>query len=238
MATGANAIATEREAATKLYYTGTDITDNKCVTKSKVISMGYYQATPLGGYADNQLVKYTDIQPQLTSSAFDNAYINVYCALNLSSSIINSYPKSSIYVTIDGIFTFNGTNYTTSATFNWDYSPSASWTAGISTTQGSVILQFSNKGTASWPIKGTAPTGTLIVSATIWSNYAGSSSCTAGSSNNNKIIIATMDGYTNSSSAFSGITSSFSFHDPNSQSRSHTVNSSNDSVNYNLIVVN
>lgn len=238
MATGTNAIATEREAATKLYYTGTDITDNKCVTRSKVVSMGSYQTTPLGGYADNQLVKYTDIQPQLTYSAFDNAYINVYCALNLSSSVINSYPESSIYITIDGIFKFNGTNYTASAELRWDNGSSATWNAGTSRTSGSVTLQFSNKGTASWPIKGTAPTGTLIVSATIWSNYAGSSSCTAGSSSNNKIIIATMNGYTNTSSTFSGITSSFSFYNPNSQSRSHTVNADKDSVNYNLIVVN
>lgn len=61
MATGTNGIATEGEAKSKLGYSGS-VDTNKCCTKARAIAMGA-DSSKLSAYKDNQLVKYSDIQP-------------------------------------------------------------------------------------------------------------------------------------------------------------------------------
>lgn len=95
MATGTNGVATEGEAKSKLGYSGS-VDTNKCCTKARAIAMGA-DGAKLTSYSNEQLVKYSDIQPlpQGESIMYLTANINISGWINVE--FLNSSRESIGY---------------------------------------------------------------------------------------------------------------------------------------------
>jgi hypothetical protein len=104
MATGTNGIATESEAKSKLGYSGS-VDTNKCCTKARAVVMGA-DGSKLGGYKDNQLVKYSDISLPNYSIAY-SAYITINGTwlenkiTELGIGLANGVGRISNYITLN-----------------------------------------------------------------------------------------------------------------------------------------
>lgn len=231
MATGTNAIATERNVANKV---GKSSSSNRGCTKTKAIEIGgsRIKTNSLSGYSDNQLVKYSDIQTVTKYSGQPGtATINVYSDI-LMNSTLKSYSADQITITIEAELIMKGNSYRASQTVPWFTNSGNNWGNFTRCHAESVFtLTFSGTAIEYWPDE--TVSGELIV--TVYYHAVGGSGDSTSDSTQDEygtgggynnavgILLCQMDGTLTTSTQFSRITDDF---------YPYTTSSSQTSTNY------
>ena len=128
MAKDTNAIATEGNVANEVGKTLT-YNEKKGCTKSRALEIGgsRLKTTPLDGYSNNQLVKFSDIQKVTQYSGQPgSANITVYSDI-LMDYRMKQYSASQITITIEAELIMKGNSYRASQTVPWFTNAGNNW---------------------------------------------------------------------------------------------------------------